>query len=100
MDEAERILLQAQPPLVYRAIKMNLLLYRWSRALELALKYSTHVETVIAYRQRHLDEFGKSENNKNFLKHAPDVEVNWDEVVKAEKVEVDNESRRRSGNRK
>ena len=30
-DEAERILLQANPPLVYRAIKMNIRLFRWKR---------------------------------------------------------------------
>ena len=30
-EEAEGILLQAQPPLVYRAIKMNIRLFRWSR---------------------------------------------------------------------
>ena len=30
-SEAEKILLQATPPLIYRAIKMNIRLFRWSR---------------------------------------------------------------------
>jgi len=43
-DEAEAILLQAG--LVYRAIKMNIKLFNWDRALELAVSYKTHVDTV------------------------------------------------------
>lgn len=31
VEEAEKILLQAQPPLVYRAIKLNIKLFRWER---------------------------------------------------------------------
>lgn len=30
-EEAEQILLQASPPLIYRAIKLNIRLYRWER---------------------------------------------------------------------
>ncbi len=99
-DEAERILLQASPPLIYRAIKMNLLLYRWSRALELALKYKTHLETVVAYRSRHLEEFGKQETNKNFLQYGASVEVDWEQVTAAENAELETEGRRRGGGRK
>jgi hypothetical protein len=50
VDEAEQILLQASPPLVYRAIKMNVRLFRWHRALELSVKYKTHTDTVLGYR--------------------------------------------------
>jgi uncharacterized membrane protein len=38
--------LQAQPPLLYRAIKMNIRLFRWARALELAVQHRSHVDTV------------------------------------------------------
>ena len=72
-DEAERILLQSSPPLIHRAIKLNLSLYRWTRALDLALKYKTHVDTVLGYRQRHLDEFGKIEKNAKFLQYSGEV---------------------------
>ena len=49
--EAEEILLQAKPRLLYRAIKMNIRLFRWTRALNLAEQYKSHVDTVLGYRQ-------------------------------------------------
>ena len=48
VNEAEQILLQAR--LFYRAIKMNIKLYRWERAMDIATKNNTHVDTVLAYR--------------------------------------------------
>jgi intraflagellar transport protein 80 len=33
---------------------MNIKLYRWERALDIAVNNKTHVDTVIAYRQRFL----------------------------------------------
>jgi len=74
-DEAERILLQASPPLIYRAIKLNMELYRWGRALDLAVKYRTHVDTVIGYRERYLQRFGKKESDSKFLQYGK--EVSW-----------------------
>jgi len=38
--EAEAILLQAQPPLFERAININVQMFRWDRALELASQYA------------------------------------------------------------
>ncbi len=72
-EEAERILLQASPPLVYRAIKLNLDLYRWTRALELALKYKVHLDTVVAYRSNFLRQFQREETDKKFLQYANEV---------------------------
>lgn len=39
-----------QAGLVYRAIKMNIKLFRWDRALDLAQQYKQHVDTVLWYR--------------------------------------------------
>lgn len=72
-DEAERILLQASPPLVYRAIKLNINLFRWARALDLALKHKVHVETVLAYRQKYLQSFERDEVNPKFLQYFKQV---------------------------
>ena len=66
-DEAERILLQANPPLAYRAIKMRVDLFQFTRALEIALKFNCCVEVVLFYRKRFLDTFQKSENVKEFM---------------------------------
>lgn len=46
--EAEQILLNAR--LYYRAIKLNIKMYKWDRALEIAQQNRTHIDTVIAYR--------------------------------------------------
>ena len=43
------------------------------RALELAVKHKTHVDTVIAYRQKHLDQFQKKETSKRFLQYQEGV---------------------------
>jgi len=34
---------------------MNIKLYRWERALDLAISNKTHVDTVIAYRGKFLE---------------------------------------------
>ena len=96
-DEAERILLQASPPLVYRAIKMNIRLYRWSRALEIALKHRTHVATVLAYRKAHLDDFVKAETDAKFIQQNKDVTFDWDIVRAQEHKEAEEERSRGKG---
>lgn len=72
-EEAERILLQASPPLLHRAIKMNIALFRWGRALELAVKNRAHIDTVLAYRQRFLRDFQREENDQRFSQIASTV---------------------------
>jgi hypothetical protein len=52
---------------------LNLTLYRWGRALDLAVKYRSHVDTVLGYRLRHLEEFGKTEKNAKFLQYSGQV---------------------------
>jgi len=47
----------------------------YSRALELAVKHKTHVDTVLAYRQKFLAVFGKKETNKRFLQYAEGVSI-------------------------
>lgn len=66
--EAEQILMSAR--LFYRAIKLNIKLYKWDRALEIAVQNKTHVDTVIAYRQRFLEQYGKEETNSKFKQYA------------------------------
>lgn len=43
------------------------------RALELAVKHKTHVDTVLAYRDKFLQKFGRKETNKRFLQYAEAV---------------------------
>ena len=55
-----------QAGLVYRAIKMNIKLFRWDRALDLAQQYKQHVETVLWYRQRYLGGANAEESMPRF----------------------------------
>lgn len=43
------------------------------RALELAVKHKTHVDTVLAYRERYLRKIGSKENLKEFLQFSGKV---------------------------
>lgn len=99
-DEAERVLLQASPPLVYRAIKMNIRLYRWVRALDLAVKNRSHVDTVLAYRKSYLDDFARQETDPKFVQYNGQVAFDWDTVKAKEHKELETERSRGSGNRK
>jgi len=80
-------LLQAR--LYYRAIKLNIKMYKWDRALEIALQNKTHVDTVIAYRKRFLQMYGKEETNDKMRQLAKDLNVDM-EVVKT-KIRADKE---------
>merc|ERR1712039_1155037 len=93
-DEALNILLQNKR--VYRAIKMNIRLHRWTDALELALKHQTHVDTVLAYRQQHLSQMKHMETNEQFKQWAQQVEVDWDTVKKKIAMEKETEVRNTS----
>ncbi|KAI8926289.1 WD40-repeat-containing domain protein [Entophlyctis helioformis] len=76
--EAESILLSAN--LIYRAIRMWINLFNWDRALDLALKYKTHVDTVLYFRDKYLKTLGRSETNKRFIQYAQGVPVEWEKI--------------------
>lgn len=96
-EEAERILLQASPPLVYRAIKLNLNIFRWDRALELSLKHREHLETVLGYRQKYLDDFQREEKHSKYLSYFKKVNFDWNEVMQNEARELEDEYSREKG---
>lgn len=91
-QEAETILLQAG--LIYRAIQMNIDLFNWDRALELAVKHKTHVDTVLAHRQKYLENFDRKETSKRFLQYAQGVEVDWDKIKAKVDMELQKEAAR------
>ncbi|KAJ7324970.1 hypothetical protein JRQ81_017990 [Phrynocephalus forsythii] len=92
VQDAETVLLQAG--LIYQAIQVNINLYNWERALELAVKHKTHVDTVLAYRQKFLDDFGKKETNQRFLQYAEGLEINWDKIKTKIEMEIAKERER------
>lgn len=71
VDEAENILLQGK--LIYRAIKLNINLFRWDRALNLAVMHKTHIDTVLGYRKKYLESVGLEETNSKFMELSREV---------------------------
>ena len=86
-EEAESILLQASPPLLYRAIKMHLRLFKWDKALELAVKHRTHVDTVLAYRAKYLEAWKKTETDDRFKQLNDTVKWDWKQVKEKKDLE-------------
>ncbi|XP_050045918.2 intraflagellar transport protein 80 homolog isoform X1 [Dermacentor andersoni] len=87
--EAENILLQNK--LWFRAIMMNISLHEWERALNLAVKYNTHIDTVLGHRISSLERLGKQENNAVFLKYNKEVKVDWAKINAAMADEYEKE---------
>uniref|UniRef100_G3P721 Intraflagellar transport 80 homolog (Chlamydomonas) n=1 Tax=Gasterosteus aculeatus aculeatus TaxID=481459 RepID=G3P721_GASAC len=92
IQEAEATLLQAG--LIYQAIRISIDLFNWERALELAVKHKTHVDTVLAYRGKFLQKFGRKETNKRFLQYAEGVEVDWEKIQAKMDMELAKERER------
>ena len=92
-EEAERILLQANPPLTYRAIMANIRLFRWERALEIAVKFKSHVDTVIGYRKKYLEQFNKDEKSQRFLQYSS-MKIDWEDIQAKQNKEEEDELQR------
>ncbi|MCO5553156.1 hypothetical protein L7F22_006677 [Adiantum nelumboides] len=77
LKDSESVLLNAG--LVYRAIKVNLRLLNWDRALEIALLHKKHVDTVLWKRGQYLSDTNQDETKdafKNLKDQVPiDVET-------------------------
>eukprot|EP00753_Platysulcus_tardus_P016304 PLAT5593.1.p1 GENE.PLAT5593.1~~PLAT5593.1.p1 ORF type:complete len:772 (-),score=389.49 PLAT5593.1:1637-3952(-) len=96
-DDAEKILLQASPPLVFRAIMMNISLFRWERALDLAITHRTHVDTVLGHRGKFLAKFGKEETDARFAQYAEEVPIDWDAIRSKAEAAIAEEEERAGG---
>ncbi|KAJ3393213.1 Intraflagellar transport protein 80 [Lobulomyces angularis] len=92
--EAENILISAN--LIYRALKMWMNLYQWDRALELAVKFKSHVDTVLYCRKKYLKSMDKTEFNKRFLQfnNDPGFEIVEEKIL--EKISFE-EGKERNG---
>lgn len=86
-EEALAILLGSKK--VYKAIKTCLMMHKWEQALDIAVQYKTHIDTVLAYRARHLDQMGHVENSAKFQAIAQEVPYDWETVKNKEQMELD-----------
>lgn len=89
-QDAENILLQAG--LSFRAILLNIYLHQWEKALDLAIKHKTHVDTVLAYRMKYLNRFDKEENVKKFQQYMNEVDIDWEKIATKIEAEFQKES--------
>lgn len=78
IEEAENVLLQGK--FIYRAIKLNINLFRWDRALSLAYQFKVHIDTVLGYRNQYLEKAKLEETNSKFIELAKDVKVDWEKI--------------------
>ncbi|KMQ84325.1 intraflagellar transport protein 80-like protein [Lasius niger] len=62
---AEGILLQSG--LIKEAIRINIKVYNWNRALELAIRHKKQLEEVLNARAKYLHTINKNETNQSFL---------------------------------
>ncbi len=76
---------------MYRAIAMHLGQFHWEKALELAVKQTTHVDTVILRRNMFLASMGRKEFIPAFMQYRT-LEI--DEAVVAAKVREEEEKER------
>ena len=57
---------------------MNIKLYRWERALDIAVNNKTHVDTVVAYRSRFLEQYKKEEDLDKFKTISASIKFDWE----------------------
>jgi intraflagellar transport protein 80 len=92
-EEAEQLLLQAG--LIYRCIDMHIRLFRWDRALELAVHHKTHVDTVLMMRERYLEQMGRQEEtNQKFRQYREGVEIDYNKIMAKIEQEKEKEASR------
>ncbi|KAF1745710.1 hypothetical protein GCK72_022157 [Caenorhabditis remanei] len=73
----------------FRSLMLNIQMFKWKRALELATKNKQWLEIVMGYRERYLKNCGQKETDPQFLKHQAEVEIDWvhiRELIAAERT--------------
>ena len=68
---AEGILLQNG--LTEEAVRINIEIYNWNRALELAIRHRKQLDEVLNARKEYLRVINKKETNQNFLEYMANV---------------------------
>ncbi|GLG95764.1 F-box-like/WD repeat-containing protein ebi [Gryllus bimaculatus] len=78
IQDAESMLLQNGR--IFHAIMTHIQLHNWQRALELAVKHKTHVDTVLLFRTKYLETFEKVETNEKFLQFKNEVILDEEKI--------------------
>ncbi|KAK5967559.1 Intraflagellar transport protein 80 [Trichostrongylus colubriformis] len=81
INEAEALFERGRS--IFQAVMLNIILLRWTRAIDLAIKHNSYLEIVMGYRQRYLEKLGRKETDKTFLRHMGEVEIDFDHIREA-----------------
>ncbi|XP_028134909.1 intraflagellar transport protein 80 homolog isoform X1 [Diabrotica virgifera virgifera] len=81
--------------MVFQAIYMNINLYEWNRALDLAIKHKTHIDTVLYLREKYLKGLEKTENNNRFISLNETVNIDKEKVE--QKLMMEFQKQKQSG---
>ncbi|ENN80884.1 hypothetical protein HUJ04_005931 [Dendroctonus ponderosae] len=77
-EEAESVYLHNG--MVFQAIYVNINLHNWPRALELAIKHKTHIDTVLYLRERYLGTLQKQETNQKYLATRESISIDPEKI--------------------
>jgi intraflagellar transport protein 80 len=61
----------------------------------LAIKHKTHVDTVLAYRLKHLTRCEKEENLTKYTQYMKEVEIDWEKIAAKVEAEFQKENERK-----
>ena len=64
--------------------------------MDLAIKHKTHVDTVLAYRIKHLNRFDKEETIKKFKEYNNEVDIDWEKINAKVEAEFAKEGQKKS----
>ncbi|XP_060517914.1 intraflagellar transport protein 80 homolog [Cylas formicarius] len=88
MDECESILLHNG--MVFQAILNHINTHNWTRALDLAIKHKTHIDTVLYFRQKYLKALQKSENNNKYSTLQESITIDPEKIEEKIATELQN----------
>ncbi|VDO20936.1 unnamed protein product [Haemonchus placei] len=78
IDEADALFERGK--CIFEAVMLNIVMMRWARALDLAIKHKSYLEIVMGYRQKYLENLGRKETDERFLSHMREVEIDFDHI--------------------
>nr|CAH7751636.1 unnamed protein product [Callosobruchus chinensis] len=88
VQDAESILLHNG--MIFQAIYTNVTLHNWTRALDLAVKHKTHIDTVLYLRKKYLEGLGKTENNNKFSNLNDTIQIDTEKIEQKMENELKN----------
>lgn len=59
----------------------------------MAVKHKMHIDTVLGYRLRYLEETGRKENDSKYLKQLSNVEIDWQHIRENIKLDIEKDQK-------